>query len=517
VANIFRKYIVTLDTHCCQRYFLRQLCQHRYAWKKLFCWLAFAGCGTSWAYIDLHVGVAAISNSCSRWRLVGATSALLKQPGEIAQWRCLTAQLPAAYSEVSCAIAHYGASSLCPADTLRERNIAQENHHKTTAHPHNLPLKNTVNFNQGIAQNASPLRSKEDEPPLITLADKPPLPEAGEPTPPPVTSTKVEAPDIPKDIQQKNNPPQLEVQPSQLQSPASAPASVLPYKPDIQGTDELGTLRLRGRKPGNADYLNEELGVLRVRERKKPPSQLETTVPPRFQSVGYLLARVGYFQTSNIFSSLHPVNDSLFWSGLTLTSVPLSLGPKTSVLASVDGYLYRYVNTSRYNYNMVKFNAAIHQQLNQQMYGEIGWSNQKLFTAEKGVRFFDENSLNLTIGRRDALTRKLFLDSLYEFRVSSSDPSSRNRMMNSLWLSLSYYLQPTLQIGLDYQYVLSSFSEQPREDQNHLLLGHLVYGISASSNVSIQGGLGNGSSTDRNINFDSLFFTVNYNLELGQF
>jgi hypothetical protein len=490
VANIFSKHSVTLNTHCWQHYFLRPLCQHRYAGKKLVCWLAFAGCGTSWVYIDLHAGVAAISTNCSFWQRIPATSVLLKQPGEIAQWRCLTAQLPAAIAP---------------------------NHHKTTAHPDNPPLKNTANFSQGIARYASPLKSKLDEPALNLLSDKPPLPASLKPTPPPATPSSVEATDIPKDIQQKNNPPQLEVQPTQLQSPAAAPVSDQPTIPDNQGTDELGTLRLRGRKPANADYLNDELGVLRVRERKKPPLQLETTVPPRFQPVGYLLARVGYLQTNNIFSSIRPVDDSLFWSGLTLSSVPLSLGSKTSLLASVDGYLYRYAKKSRYNYNMFKFNAALHQQLNQQMYGEIGWSNQKLFTAEKGVRFFDENSLNLTFGRRDALTRKLLLDSLYELRVSASDPRSRNRITNSLWLSLSYYLQPTLQIGLDYQYVFSSFNDQPRSDQNQLFLGHLVYGISATSNVSIQGGLGNGSSTDRNINFDSLFFTVNYNLELGQF
>ncbi len=494
MAKIFLKYSVVLDTHYCQHYFLRQLCQHKYAWKKLVCWLVFAGCGTSWVYIDLHSAIAAMNNSCSRWRLIPAASALLKQPSETAKRRCLTAQL---------------------ATNLEVSEAGVQENHKITAHPNNPPLKNTFNFNEGISRNALLLKSKEDEPTYFTF-DKPLLSASRESTPPPATPASVEATDIPQNIQQKNNPPQLEVQPSQLQSPASAPASEQPHQPDTH-IDELGTLRLRGREPGNADYLNDELGVLRVRERKKPPLQLQTTVPPHFQSVGYLLACFGYFQTNNIFSSIRPVDDSLFWSGLTLTSVPLSLGPKTSVLASVDGYLYRYVQKSRYNYNMVKFNAAIHQQLNQQMYGEIGWSNQKLFTAEKGVRFFDENSLNLKIGRRDALTRKLLLDSLYEFRVSSADPSSRNRMMNSLWLSLNYYLQPTLQIGLDYQYVLSNFSDQPREDQNQLFLGHLVYGISTTSNVTIQGGMGSGRSTDRNINFDSLFFTVNYNLELGQF
>jgi hypothetical protein len=158
------------------------------------------------------------------------------------------------------------------------------------------------------------------------------------------------------------------------------------------------------------------------------------------------------------------------------------------------------------------------------MYGEIGWSNQQLFyardnnTFDAGDRFLGENALRLALGRRDILSQKLTLDSFYEFRLSLTDPpEDRNRIINFFWLSLSYYLQRSIQAGVDYQLSVSNFTELDREDLYNRFFGHLNYGISKSSNISVQAGVTLGYSTENNIDFDGWFFGINYNLELGRF
>jgi len=272
-----------------------------------------------------------------------------------------------------------------------------------------------------------------------------------------------------------------------------------------------------------------ELGKLFLRQRQleQLPNPRLAPLEPESKPIGYLLAHLGYFQTSNIFSSVTPKQDGLIFSGLTLASAPLPLGSKTYLNGSIDGNLIRYINQSKYNYSQVRFNLDIYKQLTPRMYGDFGWSNQQLFYATKisnfsaGDRFLNENSLRLSLGRRDPITPKLMLDSFYELRMSFTDPpngrDSRNRVINSLWVSLDYYWQKSLQVGLDYQFGLSNFTEIQREDQYHRLFGHLTYGISNYSNISLESGVTLGSSTDQKIDFNGWFFTLNYNWELGRF
>ena len=125
--------------------------------------------------------------------------------------------------------------------------------------------------------------------------------------------------------------------------------------------------------------------------------------------------------------------------------------------------------------------------------------------------------MQLSLGRRDPLTSRLTLDSFYELSVNFADPQSRNRIINSFWVSLNYYLQKPLQVGIDYQVNLSEFTDGDREDQLHRLFGHLNYRISDTINMNVQAGVSLGSSTAENIDFDGWFFSVNYNLQLGRF
>ncbi|WP_017315900.1 porin family protein [Mastigocladopsis repens] len=370
-------------------------------------------------------------------------------------------------------------------------------------------------------------------PPIPELNQVSPTPELNQtPAPPPQpTPASPTAPLAQPSIQ--NNPPQLEGQPADFPKPLSPPVEERLQVPEIENPQRLERLlqRLQQKKQPPTKPNFGELGRLLVRERQL--EQLEQVPPPARpvsppQPIGYLQAHVGYFHTNNIFSSkVDPVEDGLVYSGLTLASAPLPLGRRTYLNGSIDGNLIRYLNQSKYNYNQLRFNVGVYQQLSRRMYGEIGWSNQQLFYARNGSnfnagdRFLNENSFRLSLGRRDPLTPRLMLDSFYELRWSLTDPPSkqdnRDRVINAVWISLNYYLKQSLQVGLDYQFNLSNFTQRQREDQYHRLYAHLTYGVSNSTNLSLQGGATFGGSTDSNIDFDGWFFTVNYILELGRF
>jgi hypothetical protein len=346
------------------------------------------------------------------------------------------------------------------------------------------------------------------------------------------TPEKTQVPDQtkePEDTQKQNDPPPLESQPSNLPTSPSDSKEQLLNAPEINQSQRLERLMqlLRSPKQPPKSDGDRELG-LRVRllplEQQPPPTEQPVV---KFKPIGYLQAHVGYFQTSNIFSSNdNPIEDGLIFSGLTLASAYLPLGSKTYLNGSIDGNLIRYINQSQYDYNQVRFNLSLYQQLSRRMYGEISFSNQQLFYANNsdrvdsfkaGDRFLNENSLQLSLGRRDRLTPRLTLESFYELSVNFADPQNRDRIINFFWLSLNYYLQTPLQVGIDYQVSLSDFTQRDREDEFHRLFGHLNYRISDTTNMNIQAGVSLGSSTAENIDFDGWFFSINYNLQLGQF
>ncbi|MCG6137847.1 MAG: hypothetical protein MET45_24960 [Nostoc sp. LLA-1] len=334
--------------------------------------------------------------------------------------------------------------------------------------------------------------------------------------------------------------PQLEVQPKDFLESPSIPTEKLNQNQNNRN-EQLDRLRqrLRENREARKNESNQfpELG-LRIRPQPSPPelppvlelppvpeSPSVTELPqPGFKPIGNLQTRLGYYQTSNIFSSnIDPIDDGLVLYGLRLASVYFPLGSQTYVNGSIDGNLIRYVDQSIFNYNQVKFDLNVYQQLSPRMYGIIGWSNQQFFYAnnsdrfQAGDRFLGENSLRLFLGRRDPLTPALTLNSFYEFKVNFSEPDSRSRIINSGIISLNYNLQQSLQVGLNYQLNLSEFTQRQRDDYYHRLFGQLIYKTSNYSNLNLQSGWTFGGSTDSNINFDGWFFSINYNWQLGQF
>lgn len=335
------------------------------------------------------------------------------------------------------------------------------------------------------------------------------------------------------DLQTQNDPPPLEAPPGTFPNPSLEQREQLLDSPQTNYDERREELRrILQQTQSSPSTSNPELG-LRIRPRTLPQSPIEQQPLPtiekpvvQFKPLGYLQARVGYFNSSNIFSaSVDPVEDSLIFYGLTLASAYFPLGSNTYITGSIDGNQIYYLDQSIYNYNQLRFNLSLYRQLSQRMYGEISWSNQLLFYANNGDnfkagdRFLNENSIRLSLGRRDPLTTKLVLDSFYELSLNLSDPENRSRIINSFWLSLSYLLQKPLQVGINYQLNLSDFTNRPdsREDEFHRLFGHLTYRVSTYSNLNLQGGVSFGDSNAPNIDFDGWFFSLNYSWNLGQF
>ncbi len=368
-----------------------------------------------------------------------------------------------------------------------------------------------------------------------------PVPTPPDPVPTPPTQTPEPPKNNPVNIQRPVEPPQLEVQPNNLPAPSLTEPIEQKLKPvEIDFTQRLEKLRQRLQE--NAEFSTEpntqpntqgELGVLVLRPIPLPPEQQLPPPPVQPQPpvatrkpIGYLLARVSYFHTNNIFSSaVDPKEDGLIYTGLNLGAVPISLGSKTFLTAGIEGNLIRYVNQSRFNSNQLGLQLGIYQQLNQQMFAEIGWNNQQLFYARtdetfvftSGQRFFNEHSLRFSLGRRDSLNKKLSLYSFYEFRWSLADPDSRNRLINSLSLSLNYDLLQFMQVGLGYQFGFSEFTQRPREDVSHRIYGYYNYAINDLNTINLQAGVSLGNSTEKNIDFNSWFFSFSYVWNIGRF
>ncbi|WP_158333170.1 hypothetical protein [Calothrix sp. PCC 6303] len=328
-----------------------------------------------------------------------------------------------------------------------------------------------------------------------------------------------------------SDPPQLEGRPNDSPLPAPAPIEQRLEKPSENYPQRIERLlQILGTptetqteaEPGK----NTELGVIIARQEAIEQQPLPQQ-PPTFRPIGYVSGHVSYFLTDNLFSSsVDPIQDGLIFSGLTLATAPIELSPKTYLSGSVDGNLVKYIDQSEFNYNQIQVNVNLYHQITSRMYGEVGWSNQQLFYARdsdrydfsSGDRFLNENAWHLSLGRRDPLSKKLMFDSYYELRWSlTGPPEKRDRLINSLWLSLNYYLQKPLQVGLNYQFNLSSFTQRDRQDISHRIYSHLNYRLSDTNSMSAQAGVSLGNSTESSIDFDGWFFSINYNVDLGRF
>ncbi|KAM3090030.1 hypothetical protein ACKFKG_31375 [Phormidesmis sp. 146-35] len=319
---------------------------------------------------------------------------------------------------------------------------------------------------------------------------------------------------------------------SQAQPTADPELGILRLRRQLRpGDPELGTLQLT---PLTLEgVLDPELGIPILRERpldQKPPAPRVARQP----SV-YLLLRADYFKTTNVFSGVDPVDDGLIRSGLTLFYAP-AIGPQTYLVTSLDASLIRYANLGgmknqvgsstfgSLNYNELRFRAGVLQRLSPRMFGEIGWSNQQLFTTKaglrdalKGDRFFNDHSIRVELNRQDPLSPSVSLNTFYQFRASFADPSDRDRLIHSLIASLGYSLSPTFQAAIDYQIAWSHFTRQVRDDIYQQLVGRLTYNVTPQSQFNVFGGFSFGYSSDTNIDFNGLIVGVGLVINLPLF
>lgn len=289
-----------------------------------------------------------------------------------------------------------------------------------------------------------------------------------------------------------------------------------PQLRSITPTGDAGGQRQTGlRQCASGAQPDPELGCLPLQPLQPPP-------PPRQPAV-YLLARVDYFRSSNVFSAIDPVDDGLVRPGLTLFTAP-AIGRNTYFVASIDGNLIRYNTQSQIDYNEIRFRAGIFQRLSPTMFGEIGWSNQQLFIAGSklpglpaGTRFLNDHGIRLELSRRDQLSKRLSLNTFYQLRLSFADPDSRSRLLNSFIASFSYDYQSNLQIGLDYQFALANFTVVKRDDQYHQVAARLTYTAFRNTQMNVFVGYSFGRSSDPTIAFNGLILGVSLTVSLGLF
>ncbi|HEY9612591.1 hypothetical protein [Allocoleopsis sp.] len=334
----------------------------------------------------------------------------------------------------------------------------------------NLPSL-TSSFPASREAHALPLSSQAQSPIACSIAQQPLTPQSESLYSPMPSNIVVEAENLPT---------------SELQPPPSANSS-------------------ESQQPASGE--DPELGKLRLRELPAPPTPSKPAV--------YLLGGVGYFRSNNIFSGIDPIDDGLVRAGLTLLATP-SLGPQTSLLASVGGNIIRYSEQAQYDYDQLNFNLGIRQQIGSRTYGEVGWSNRQLFSQDSGDRFLNDHSLYLELGRRDVLAKQVTLDTFYQLRLSMANPSDRSQVINFVGASLGYTPIPPLEVALDYQFAFADFTQQERQDQYHQLLARLSYTLTPNSRAYLYGGHSFGDSSDPYIKFNGFVFGagVNFNLTL---
>lgn len=264
--------------------------------------------------------------------------------------------------------------------------------------------------------------------------------------------------------------------------------------------------------------IDPELGTLLLQEIK--PNAIPKPEKPWI----YLIANFGYLRSNNIFSSSSPnlvIDDDLFRTGITLLTFP-SLSEQTSLLASVGGTFVSYANQSAFDYDQLNLNVGLVHHFNDNLSGQIGWKNRQLFDSgdnnliNDGTRFLNDHSFYIGLINQTNLTENLSFHSSYQFQSNFSEPQSRSQLINSFNLGLDYQFNPQLKAGLNYQLILSNFTEQDRDDIYHELMSNLVYTL--SPNVSFEMFLGHSfgdsSKSSLNIDYDSFIFGLGMNVYL---
>jgi hypothetical protein len=303
----------------------------------------------------------------------------------------------------------------------------------------------------------------------------------------------------------RNAPPPPQSQPAatSIEPPAQSPEALLPRPATV--AESLTAEPANGE--GEDGAAEDELGQIIIRPDDEdfgdiPYRPVPRQPPPPPSKWLYVTGRFDYSSNSNAFASTNPQTDMLLRSGLTVTALP-ALGPKTYFLGGIDGNLVRYGKFAELNYDELRLRAGILQQLSPRMYGEIGWSNQKLFVAKDGLRnilsgnrFLNENALRLELSRTDPLGPNWSLNTFYQFRWVSSSRTESDRLNHTAVASLNHKLSPSWSAGLDYQVSWSNYTRLQRDDVYQLIQARTSYAFNRNLQMNLFGSFSFGGSSD---------------------
>ncbi|WP_448571564.1 hypothetical protein [Trichothermofontia sp.] len=286
-------------------------------------------------------------------------------------------------------------------------------------------------------------------------------------------------------------------------SDTEAPDTIPPVITTEEATDENSFIDPELQQQGDP-----ELGVLRLRERP-----LQKPTQPKFV---FLTGSFSYFRSDNILSSeIDTIGDQLLGGRLILSARPI-IGPRTLLVGTLEGNLIRYGDLSDLDYNGFGLKVGIRHFWSRQAFSEFSWDNRQLFLDNDGDRFLNDHSLRLSLFYRVPLVSRLKLDNYYQFRWSVTEPTDRSRLVNRLGTVLGYDLTPTMQIGLNYQYDLTHFTQRDREDSYHQVIAQFSWDLSRAIQFNIYGGYSFGASSASDVNFNGsiLGAGMSFNLPL---
>jgi hypothetical protein len=308
--------------------------------------------------------------------------------------------------------------------------------------------------------------------------------------------------------QQAGNPPiTTPIIPEKPVPEKPVPEKTIPIE---SGDSDFGELRV---KP-EADDQDNDFDGLQIRPSTPPTAPIPPTPPtpptppakqppkPKWLS---FTAWFNQINNSNAFSATDYKFDRAIRTGVTLSAIP-AIGPKTYLIGGIDGVITRY-SKFPIKYDELRLRLGIWQQLTARSYGEIGWTNQKLYLAKDGLRnvlsgeqFTDENTIRLDLGRTDPLTKELSWSGLYQFRQILSDREDKNRSNHNLSTSLNYRLSPSWNAGLDYYLSWAHYTNINRDDIYQSIQLRTSYAVSPRVQTNLFGGFNFGGSTEDSTN-----------------
>ena len=267
--------------------------------------------------------------------------------------------------------------------------------------------------------------------------------------------------------------------------------------------DELGILRLRPQPVG----MDSELGLLRIRPTEDVP--LEVEPEPTRQTTVFLTGRANIYGGNNLFRTPDPIDDRIYQTGVGVFAFP-RLSDTTNLVLSAEANLARYEDLSVVDYNELQFQAGIRQRLGRKSYGQLNWRYQDLSTPGSNS-FFTADYIELLLSRRT------WLDSYYQARLSISDPKAFSRFTQIGTVSLNYGFDPQTRVSLLYQLFIDDYTEISRHDTYHQIIAQVSHDLSSTTRLSLFTGFRFGRSSLSIVNFDDTIYGASINVNLPLF